>query len=169
MLCRNNNHSPFEEHVYIVINKPLKNEADNEILRLRLPSSRLAQHSRDFRTRIEMSKSVPAHLREPIRFNSIEPRIFEIWLQWIYHHNLHMYLPSQRRKVVVRDARIDDALKAWELGKELLDPGFQDAFTDHIVKVAKEQYPPPWQYIRRIYELTNHGSGLRRLFRTMMC
>ena len=139
------------------------------MLRLRLPCAFLAEHSKDLRARIETSLSIPAHLRDPIRLSTADPRAFEIYLQWLYHGNLHMHIESSHGKQLVRIPELDDALAAWELGQDLLDATFQDACTDHVLALAMEFDPAPWGYVRRIYGVTNHGSGLRRLFRAMMC
>jgi hypothetical protein len=74
-----------------------------------------------------------------------------------------------RGKHAMRTPEVDDVLKAWEIGRDLLDSTFQDACTNYIHALARERNPPPLLHVHKIYDITTPESGLRRLFHAMMC
>lgn len=154
-----NHKSPFDALVYIVVGHP--HNPDGGTLRLRLPCHHLTSNSSFLRDIVDAN--CPTEKRETIRFPSTSPRIFEIWLRWIYAPDTGGSSWREAR------ASIDELLGAWQFGKLVWDRTFQDACVDRLVEVARAQDPPPLGCVKRVFEITLEGEGLRRLFVAMLC
>ncbi|KIW00294.1 uncharacterized protein PV09_08184 [Verruconis gallopava] len=155
----------LQEKIPIIIGKDF---ASSQALRVYLPSRMLQQNSKFLSTVIDVTRHVPFSQRKPVRLPDINPIIFRLWLRWIHFHDLQ--IPDRDEKYHHnREPGIIMLLEAWRLGKMLIDSTFQDACTDNIVRLTNSIYPPDLTHVKTVYDMTNHGSGLRRLFLAMMC
>jgi hypothetical protein len=142
--------------------------AERQLLSLVLPAINILYHSRDLRTRDEVAGG------QTIQLPMINPKTFLLFVRWVQDGNLHVQQPSRKAKPVMRDPKMEECLAAWELGQELIAPRFQNACIDQIVKIAIDQSSTdprnlPYGYIKHAYAIATHNSGLRKLFRAIMC
>lgn len=98
-----------------------------------------------------------------VKLPETHPDHFDLYVQWIYSHQLH-FQPSPESGVI--QSEIARLLRAYVLGQYLLDGDFRDAVIGDMIKrirIARHSRPNLGKHLAWIYAQTEDNDPLRRL------
>ena len=149
-----------------------ENVVDSDsVLHLRLSISSLIAFSGSLSRRLQRAIDLDPTRTPKTELPFVDPQVFEIFVHWILFSRLRIIDSKFKATLLWKTLDAEEALIAWQLGQELLAPVFQDACVDRLIEIFGTASSLPIKYLKQVYNITdaNTNSGLRRLFRAMMC